>query len=115
MKKILLILICAVTFSQMSFAQTSSGFMGVRRGVATVMLAGLGGAVLGLSTLSFYGEPQEHIGNIWTGLALGAVGGAAYILTQQNQNYTSAMALDPIPKTQTAKKTPPLLSYTWDF
>ncbi len=67
-------------------AQTStSGTTGIRRGVAIVMFAGLAGAVLGVSTLSFYGEPQEHINNIWTGLALGALAGGAYVVSQSQK------------------------------
>ncbi len=49
-----------------------------RRSFATVMFCGLGGAVLGLSTLSFYGKPDEHIGNISTGFAIGIIGGVAF-------------------------------------
>lgn len=49
-----------------------------RKNFATVMFCGLGGAVLGLSTLSFYGKPDEHIGNISTGFALGVLGGVAF-------------------------------------
>ncbi|PWU21041.1 MAG: hypothetical protein C5B49_03220 [Bdellovibrio sp.] len=62
-----------------SFAEVPE-FAGARRGFATVMLAGLAGAVLGLSTLSFYGKPEEHIGNIYVGLGLGLLGGAGYVL-----------------------------------
>jgi hypothetical protein len=62
-------------------AQTSS-FSSVRRNIATIIFCGLGGAVLGISTLSFYGEPQEHIGNITTGLAIGTIVGVAYVTTQ---------------------------------
>lgn len=58
-----------------------SEFQGARRHVATVIFCGLGGAVLGLSTLSFYGQPQEHTGNIYTGLAVGLVLGTAYVLS----------------------------------
>ena len=114
MKKIFLTVICALVFSQSSLAQTSttSGLTGFRRGLATVMLAGLGGAVLGLSTLSFYGEPQEHIGNIWTGLAIGVVGGTAYVLTQSNNN---TLALNPVPQPQRTLARAPIFQYSWEF
>lgn len=51
----------------------------VKRNVAAVLFASLGGAVLGLSTLPFYGEPQEHTNNISTGALLGFVGGLVFV------------------------------------
>ena len=97
-------------------AQTStSSTTGIRRGVAIVMFAGLAGAVLGVSTLSFYGEPQEHISNIWTGLAAGALAGGAYVISQSQK---SSMAVDqqvPANPYQVAKLHRPLLQYQFDF
>lgn len=61
----------------------------VKRGVATVLFASLGGAVLGLSTLSFYGEPEEHTSNITLGAAVGFVGGLAYVLSGSRQSAPS--------------------------
>jgi len=115
MKKVILFLICVLALAQNSFAQTSStsGLTGFRRGLATVMFAGLGGAVLGLSTLSFYGEPQDHIGNIWTGLAIGVIGGATYVLTQNPSS--SSMALDPVPKPHWQVARAPTFQYVWEF
>lgn len=52
---------------------------GPRRQLATILFAGLGGAVLGLSTLSFYGRPQEKLQNIAVGFAFGVIGGTAYV------------------------------------
>jgi hypothetical protein len=52
---------------------------GPRRQLATIVFAGLGGAILGLSTLSFYGRPQEHLGNIAIGFAVGIIAGTAYV------------------------------------
>lgn len=49
-----------------------------RRGLAKIIFAGLGGAVLGLSTLSFYGEPQEHLNNISVGFAAGIIIGTGF-------------------------------------
>jgi hypothetical protein len=45
----------------------------------TVAGAGLGGAVLGLSTLSFVEEPGDHLKNILVGAALGIMGGVAFV------------------------------------
>lgn len=61
----------------------------IKRGVATVLFASLGGAVLGLSTLSFYGEPEEHTNNITLGAAVGFVGGLAYVLSGPRQSAPS--------------------------
>ncbi len=99
--------------AQSSVSTTTS----LRRNIATVIFCGLGGAVLGISTLSFYGDPGNHIGNITTGLALGMIGGATYVATQsydQNQNQT--VGLDPvrelIQKNRNPKST---LAWAWNF
>jgi hypothetical protein len=84
MKKILAGILI-LFFVSTSFAQTSN-MSGTRKNIATIMFASLGGAIIGLSTLSFYGEPQDHIGNIWLGLGLGALAGGGYVL---NQSYTT--------------------------
>ena len=41
--------------------------------------AGAGGALLGLSTLSFYDKPSKHIPNIWTGAAIGIIAGVVFV------------------------------------
>src|SRR5690606_31504694 len=41
--------------------------------------AGIGGAVLGLSTLSFVDEPGDHLPNIWTGAAIGVIAGVIFV------------------------------------
>ncbi len=56
-----------------------------KRGTAIVMFSGLAGGVLGLSTLSFYGEPQNHTSNVTTGALLGMLGGASYLLWESSQ------------------------------
>lgn len=63
--------------SSASFAQTDRT---VKRRIAAVLFSGLGGAILGLSTLSFYGEPQEHTENISYGALLGFVAGVGYVI-----------------------------------
>ncbi len=52
---------------------------GPRRQLATILFAGLGGAVLGLSTLSFYGRPQDNLANIAIGFAGGVIIGTTYV------------------------------------
>lgn len=51
---------------------------GPRRHLANIVFAGLAGAVLGLSTLSFYGRPQDRLSNIAVGFAVGVIGGTLY-------------------------------------
>ncbi|GIL17134.1 MAG: hypothetical protein BroJett040_08850 [Oligoflexia bacterium] len=98
-------------------AQTSS-ISGVRRNIATIIFCGLGGAVLGLSTLSFYGKPQENIGNITTGFGLGVIAGTIYVTTQTTmdqsfQNHDQKMGYQFASMTQ--KQKPPLFTMAFDF
>jgi hypothetical protein len=58
-------------------AKPSTG--GPRRQLATILFAGLGGAILGLSTLSFYGRPQDKLENIAIGFAFGVIAGTSYV------------------------------------
>jgi hypothetical protein len=51
---------------------------GPRRHLGTIVFAGIAGAILGLSTLSFYGRPQDRLSNIAVGAAIGIIGGAMY-------------------------------------
>jgi hypothetical protein len=51
-----------------------------RKNTAIVLFSGIGGSLLGLSTLSFYGNPQEHTGNINTGTILGILAGIGYVV-----------------------------------
>ena len=81
--KKLALLALVVCLTSTTFAQTppaevrSTG--GPRRQLATILFAGLGGAVLGLSTLSFYGRPQDNLQNIAIGFAGGVIVGTTYV------------------------------------
>ncbi len=59
--------------------QTSQKRFGPKRQAAVIIFAGLGGAVLGLSTLSFYGRPQDKLSNIAIGAAVGIIVGTIYV------------------------------------
>lgn len=87
-KKYLLVF-SIVMFSISSFAQESGGtsttVYSFKRGTAIVFFSAVGGAILGLSTLSFYGEPREHTGNITLGAALGLAAGAGYLVWESSQ------------------------------
>lgn len=111
-KNFVIIVISLLFISQSSLAQTST--TSIRRNVATIMFTGLAGAVLGLSTLSFYGEPQEHVGNIWTGLAVGVVAGSAYVLSRNTGSQYEAIDWPTNPH-QMKNPKPALFAYTWDF
>ena len=79
-KKLLVgFLVTAFTSSALAQEQIRKKPSGTRRQLATIVFAGLGGAVLGLSTLSFYGRPQEELANIAIGFALGVIGGTIYV------------------------------------
>ncbi len=80
-------LMLVVGLSTSAFAQTPSPSAGgevhsgggPRRQLATILFAGLGGAVLGLSTLSFYGRPQDELRNIAIGFAGGVIVGTVFV------------------------------------
>ena len=102
---------------QGSHAQTSTaGTNGIRRGVAIVMFAGLAGAVLGASTLSFYGEPQDHVSNIWTGLAVGALVGGSYMISQSQKAPMTELGQQAHSNPyQVAKMSRPLVQFQLQF
>ncbi len=56
-----------------------------KRGMATIVFSSLGGAVLGLSTLSFYGQPEQHANNVSTGAVLGFIFGSGYVLMDSSR------------------------------
>ncbi len=80
--KLILILVVVFSTSLPALAQEKaegeSKSIGPRRQLATIIFAGLGGAVLGLSTLSFYGRPQDKLANIAVGFAIGLISGTIY-------------------------------------
>lgn len=100
-----------------------------RRSVATVIFCGLGGAVVGLSTLSFYGSPQDHTGNIYTGLGLGLALGTAYVISASggakgdsaSYAFTQKAPLglsdfgDLRSKTPNPVRSVEIAAYRWDF
>ena len=84
MKLLASFLLSAMVFCSGVSARAEGSSMGsFRQNFATVIFSGLGGAVLGLSTLSFIPEPQEHIGNIWMGMALGIIVVQSMLLKKQ--------------------------------
>lgn len=50
-----------------------------RAAVGNILMAGLVGGILGLSTLSFYDRPQDNIRNITLGAGIGMIAVALYM------------------------------------
>lgn len=63
----------------------------VRNAVGTILIAGLVGGILGLSTLSFYDKPQDNIRNIFFGAGAGMIVSTLWM--------TMSVATTPIEKT----------------
>jgi hypothetical protein len=66
-----------------------------------ITAAGVGGAVLGLSTLSFASEPSKKTDNILTGAAVGIILGVIYVAYRQAFGPTtsySAVELEDLQK-----------------
>lgn len=81
MKKWLCALLCFQLLTlNLAFGQAEDDFVkNTQNDVLLVAAAGAGGAVLGLSTLSFYDKPSKHIDNVWTGAAIGIIAGVIFV------------------------------------
>ncbi|MEQ1876190.1 MAG: hypothetical protein ABL958_06060 [Bdellovibrionia bacterium] len=94
---------------------------GPRRQVALIIFAGLGGAILGLSTLSFYGRPQDKLSNIAIGFALGIIGGTIFVTYKAAADpkdfYNTSMGESILQKRQTLLEPPSdyALNYRYTF
>jgi len=83
MKKATLILSCFLVMSH-SFAQGEEDiFEQTKNDALVVAAAGAGGAILGLSTLSFVSKPKDHLKNIIVGGAVGVIIGVAGVAWMQ--------------------------------
>lgn len=76
-------LLCPQLVSQ-SHAQSSpdsskTAGIDTRDALGTILMSGLVGGILGLSTLSFYSHPEKHIRNITWGVGIGMISAAVYI------------------------------------
>lgn len=117
----ILTLAMILMFSQASFAQVDRT---AKRTVAALLFSSIGGAILGLSTLSFYGEPQEHTGNIAVGALVGFVGGVSYVLYDSlqpapapSQDFGKVFDQDLQTRRASATfaKAPPVIQFNFDF
>lgn len=66
--------------------------------LVVVGAAGIGGAVLGLSTLSFYERPSKHVSNIWMGAALGIIAGVILVAVNYAQKGSEDLSGSYSPK-----------------
>ncbi len=76
-------MVFSLSFAPQAFAQKggkseTNATSAPRKHLSTIVFAGVAGAILGLSTLSFYGKPQEKLSHIAIGAAIGIIGGAMY-------------------------------------
>ena len=81
MKKLIaLLLSCLYLVMTPAMAQNEDDILqATQNDLILVAAAGAGGAILGLSTLSFVDKPSKHISNIWTGAALGVIAGVMVV------------------------------------
>jgi hypothetical protein len=73
-------------------AQSNESPLELRNAMGTVLVSGLVGGVLGLSTLSFYDRPQDNIRNIFFGAGAGMILAAIVM--------TADVAQAPVPNAQ---------------
>jgi len=126
--------VLTLTIASQSLAQVNPGYAeqrsttltGPRKQLATIVFAGLGGAVLGLSTLSFYGRPQEKLSNIVIGFAFGIFAGTAYVTYRAAKNPRELYGFDQriVPEFERSEflawhsrqpAEPPVFQFTFDF
>ena len=69
----------SICLAQSKDQESAATLSGPRKHLATIIFSGLGGAILGLSTLSFYGRPQDKLNNIGIGFAVGVIAGTGYV------------------------------------
>jgi len=110
----------APLWAQNQGQQSTGAKYGPKKQVATIIFAGLGGAVLGLSTLSFYGRPQDELANIAIGAGVGIIIGTIYVTyraaTTPDEFY-GPQSYKKIPENphQVNKNTYPTVGYNWSF
>ena len=104
---------------------------GPRKQLATILFGGLGGAILGLSTLSFYGRPQEKLSNIAIGAGVGIIVATVYVTYRAATNPQELYGVSPerpqferelelasnrmSAENETSGALPLVFNYSWDF
>jgi len=88
----------------------------LRRQVNYIFMGGFIGGVIGLSTLSFYGRPQDKLAIIPAGAAVGLIIGTVYSTSQlvnNPQDFLSEMETQEAPQTGARLENPPPLVMQW--
>jgi hypothetical protein len=89
-KRILFVFSIALAATPSARAQASGGTsissIEPRNAVSVILMSGLVGGILGLSTLSFYDRPQENIRNITIGAGVGMIAAALYMTYSVSQS-----------------------------
>ncbi len=104
----LMCLLMTIIFISYSSAQAQEQEKGgivddTKKDLIVITGCGLGGAILGLSTLSFVDEPEDHYKNIIVGGAIGVIAGVIVVASLQanrtgnyiEQDVTSIRSLSP--------------------
>lgn len=94
-----LVLMCPLGLFPVAQAQYDTGLQEgeyslvkqTKSDLTIIVSAGLGGAVLGLSTLSFVERPSDHWDNVLTGGALGIIAGVIYVAYRQTYGPTGVL------------------------
>lgn len=104
MKPLCSLLLALLLVTPRAWAQDAGGEEDIVKSTQSDLMmvgaAGVGGAVLGLSTLSFYDKPSKHIGNIWMGAAVGIIAGVIVVAvihaqkTQENMTEEASLHFD---------------------
>ena len=110
------VLAVLIIFSMVAVnAQSQSTF---KRTTATILFSSIGGGVLGLSTLSFYGKPQEHTDNITTGVLVGFIAGLSYVVYDsysQSQSYYQLNENQKIKQALDSLQNKKMTNLNWSF
>jgi hypothetical protein len=116
LKNLFLIIALAISLplkAQEAEATSVSGKGAYFNDIMTVSACAIGGAVLGLSTLSFTEEPGDHLKNIVVGGAVGLIIGVAavaYMQANKTNTYYSHRSLEDLQKNFGTKERSNLLA-----
>jgi hypothetical protein len=80
------LVLCSILSAATCYGQEGSSDAFVEESLgdaALVAWSGLGGAILGISTLSFTENPKDHLKNIYVGASIGIIVGVALVAYMQ--------------------------------
>ncbi len=91
-----------VVYAQDANSSSEDVVASTKNDLMVVGAAGVGGAVLGLSTLSFVDEPSKKLSNIWMGASLGIIAGVIIVAVgyaqKAQEDLTQGAFLGPAPR-----------------